>query len=108
MVHGLPKKVLLFGQFAECEKRHVYGVAGSGVASPKKVGGPNNFFLLVSSKTLQYTCMGHPPYINIFQRICANLRRGLNRSGGPDPPIPPVATPLVAVAGCKVKRETKT
>ena len=62
---------------------------------PKKVGGPNHFSLLVSSKELQYTYMGYPLYIKkTFQRICANLRRGLNISGGPDPPIPPVSTPL--------------
>ena len=31
---------------------------------------------------------GTPIYKTTFQRICANLRRGLNRRGGPDP-IPP-------------------
>ena len=69
----------------------------SGVASPKKVGGPNHVSSLVSSNLkLQYTYMGYPPICEkTFQRICANPKRGLNRSGGgPDPSIPPVATPL--------------
>ena len=67
-----------------------------GVASPKKVGESENIFYAGEQKKLQYTYMGHTPlYIKkLFQRICANLRRGLNISGGPDPPIPPVATPL--------------
>ena len=39
--------------------------------------------------------MGSPPYVKkTFQRICGNPKRGLNRSGGSGPPIPPVATPL--------------
>ena len=33
--------------------------------------------------------MGPPSiYKKTFQQICANLRRGLNISGGPNPPIP--------------------
>ena len=72
--------------------------AASGVASPKKVGGPNNFSLLVSSKKLQYTCLGPPPPIyktllNGFAQISGGV---WTEVGGPDSPIPPVATPLPA------------
>ena len=46
---------------------------------PKKSGGPNNFSLLVSSKKLQYTCMGPPPplYIKYFS---TDLRKSQERS----------------------------
>ena len=39
--------------------------------------------------------MVHPPLYQqqTFNLFCANLKKGLNISGGPEPPIP-VATPL--------------
>ena len=66
------------------------------VASPaQKSGGPKLFSLLVSSKIYNIHAWDTPHiYIKTFQRICAILRRGLNRSGGSGPPIPPVVTPL--------------
>ena len=69
------------------------------VASPaqKKWGGPNNFSLLVSSKKLQYTCMGPPsPIYKTLLNGFAQISGGVwTEVGGPDPPIPPVATPLI-------------
>ena len=63
---------------------------------PQKVGGPNHVSLLVSSKSNNIHTWGTPPYVKkTFQRICANPKRGLNRSGGVR--IPPVATPLYCV-----------
>ena len=59
---------------------------------PQK-GGPKFFSQLVSSKSYnihtRYTPGDPPVYKNNCQRICANLRRGLNVSGGPDPPFLP-------------------
>ena len=69
----------------------------SGVASPKKVGGPNHVSLLVSSKSYNIHTWGTPLYVKkTFQRICANPKRGLNRrgGGGVQTPHSPVATPL--------------
>ena len=59
----------------------------SGVASPKKVGRSENIFYAGEQKKLQYTYIYTPPpiYQKLFQRICANLRRGLNISGGSGP-----------------------
>ena len=49
--------------------------------APKKWG-PKNFSLLVSSKSYNIHTWDTPLYIKTFQRICANLRRGLNISWG--------------------------
>ena len=73
--------------------------ARGAVASPvqKKCGGTKKFSFLVSSKSYNIHTWDTPRYKKkTFQRICANLKRGLNISGGPDPPIRPfpVATPL--------------
>ena len=47
----------------------------SGVASPKKVGGPNHVSLQVSSKSYNIHTWGTPLYVKkTFQRICANPR----------------------------------
>ena len=50
-------------------------------------GGPNHVSLLVSSKSYNIHTWGTPPpyVIKTFQRICANPKRGLNRSGGSGP-----------------------
>ena len=57
---------------------------------PQKSGGPNHVSLLVSSKSYNIHTWGTPLYVKkTFQRICDNPKRGLNRSGGPDPSIPP-------------------
>ena len=46
------------------------------------MGGPNHFSLLVSSKINNLHTWGTPYIQKTFQRICTNLRRGLNQSGG--------------------------
>ena len=61
----------------------------------KKRGGPNNVFLLVSSKKLQKTYMGTPIYKILFNGFYANLRRGLNKSEGSGPTHSPMVTPLL-------------
>ena len=57
--------------------------------APKKWGGgPNHVSLLVSSKSYNIHTWGTPPPLYVkktFQRICANPKRGLNRSGGSGP-----------------------
>ena len=54
----------------------------SGVASPKKVG-VLNFFLCWWAVKFTIYMHGTPPiYKTAFQRICPNLRRGLNRNWG--------------------------
>ena len=61
------------------------------VASPaqKKWRGPNNFSLLVSSKKLQYTCMGHPPppiyktLFNGFAQISGGVWTEVGGGSGP-------------------------
>ena len=57
----------------------------SGVTSPKKVGGPNHISLLVNSKSYNLHAWDPPISKKTFQWICANLRRGLNRTGGSGP-----------------------
>ena len=60
------------------------------MASPApKSWGPNNFSLLYEQSNVSIYMPGTPYiYINTFHRICANLKRDLNVSGGPNPPIP--------------------
>ena len=72
--------------------RYMWSVQISPVASPaqKKVG-VRNFFLCWRAVKFTIYMHGTPPiYKKTFQRICANLRRGLNRSGGVrTPSFPP-------------------
>ena len=77
---------------SECGFAETEGWRGSdsGVASPKKVGGPNHVSLEVSSKSYNIHTWGAPLYVKkTFQRICANPKRGLNRSGGVRTPHSP-------------------
>ena len=60
VVKGQRSKALPGSQSAPFQVPRLYRLLTSGVASPKKLGGPK-IFLLVSSKKLQCTCMG-PPY----------------------------------------------
>ena len=59
-------------------------------SQPRKSGGPNKMLLLVSSKKLQYTCMGPPPlYIKHFSTdLCKSQEGSEQKWGGPDPPPP--------------------
>ena len=85
---------LLWGVF------HYWSKLSVASPAPKKWGGPNHVSLLVSSKSYNIHTWGTPLYMwkKTFQRICANPKRGLNRSGGVrTPPFPPVATPLKVV-----------
>ena len=71
-------------------------IVNSGVASPKKWGGPNNYSLLMSSKKLQYTSMGHPPIYKTLLNGFAQISGGVwTKVGVRTVPIPPVATPLI-------------
>ena len=64
----------------------LYSVASP---APKKWGGPNHVSLLVSSKSYNIHTWGTPRICEkkTFQRICANPKRGLNRSGGGSGPL---------------------
>ena len=70
----------------------------SGIAIPKKWEGVRTIFLCCLA-VKSYNIHVHGTHLSInrktSQRICANLRRGLNISGGSGPNPFPVATPLM-------------
>ena len=85
-----------------------FGSPSSGVASPKKVGGPNYFSLLssVNSRGGSWSSFlvrfrggvvpGTPPpiYKTLLNGFAQISGRVWTEVGGSGPPIPPVATPL--------------
>ena len=57
------------------------------VASPaQKTWGTEQFFF--AGKSYNLHTHGTPYILRTVQRICSNLKIGLNISGGPDPPFP--------------------